>query len=77
MLYCNKCQSPISEKRIKSILDATDGKHLPTECEKCSNPGKPFGLLTYSHKTAGEVVMLSNPSKEQKRQMIRCYNRSR
>jgi hypothetical protein len=77
-MKCIECQDEIPEERIE-ILNA---KNWPIRCVKCSKVQPKMGFLIYSHKTAGEIVVIPNNSdgthnEESIRQGNRAYHRAR
>jgi hypothetical protein len=78
-LRCSSCDVVIVPGRIEAILEATGD--LPSSCRECAektpNKGKKVGFMIYSHKTAGECIVLDANNKEHIRQARRVYRRSR
>lgn len=66
---CKSCGEKIPEIRLEIFPDTVF-------CVKCTNdPPKRFGLMSYSHKTAPELIMTSG--EENIRKLQRDFNRER
>jgi hypothetical protein len=67
---CIHCFQPITAERIDSL------GHVKV-CVNCSQTPKHFGLMDFSHKTAGTVVIVNGNEKESIRRMKNAYTRKR
>lgn len=77
-IKCTNCNDVIDQDRIKIWLELT-GKS-PKFCVNCSPEKKNVGFMNYSHKTAGEAVIINmnqSNSRENFRRAKRIYHRSR
>ena len=67
------------------MLKCFCGREIPEEriefgfktCVEHSGAKQSIGFMSYGHKTAGEVVIISGSDKEQQRIARRCYERKR
>jgi hypothetical protein len=66
---CVTCGDTISDIRL-AALDTNI-------CIKCSKVPKVFGLMDYSHKTAGAIVIVDGGDRESIRRMKNVYTRKR
>lgn len=78
MAQCLECGVEIPEERLAILKE----KGWPMHCVKCSKVQAPAVFMIYSHKTAGEVMIVpNNPdgtrNEELVRQAERAYRRSR
>jgi hypothetical protein len=62
------CGEPIPQERAEFGFNT---------CVKHSSAKPSVGFMSYGHKTAGEVVIISGNDEEQKRIARRCYERKR
>lgn len=69
MYRCEVCDEVIPEGRVE--LGYTD------RCKNHSNAVRHYGLMDYSHKTAGSVVIHRGGNKESIRRMQAVYRRKR
>lgn len=53
-MYCLKCGKTIPHDREECIIDF----NLPQSCYDCSTVEAPVVFMNYSHKTAGEILVV-------------------
>lgn len=75
---CIDCGSPIPEERLEILTE----RGWPLHCIKCSKVEAPVAFMNYTHKTAGDIVVVpNNPDGtrdlEKVRIAERVYRRSR
>lgn len=70
MKTCSNCFMVIPEARLQALPGCTT-------CVYCSTTPKHFGLMEFSHKTAGSVVIVDGEDKESIRRMKNCFHRRR
>jgi hypothetical protein len=70
MRTCVNCFRVIQEARLQALPGCTT-------CVDCSSTPKHFGLMDFSHKTAGSVVIVDGGDKESIRRMKMVYERKR
>lgn len=78
MVQCIECGAQIPKERLVILRS----KGWPTHCVKCSRVQAPAAFMIYSHKTAGELMIIpNNPdgtrNEELVRQAERAYKRAR
>lgn len=66
---CRKCGAKIPAERLEVLPDTKT-------CIACSYVTVPTGFMDYSHKTAPELVILSDNAEEQRRAR-RAFRRAR
>jgi hypothetical protein len=71
-MKCEKCGNTIPKERAKFLNEF--GR--PPHCASCSEENKTMTLMEYSHKTAGEIVIVPNDP-EAKRKAMNAYRRTR
>jgi hypothetical protein len=70
---CKYCREFIDEDRLEFLVES--GRTLV--CQKCSTESRAVGFLSYSHKTAPELVMIPANNKEKIRRCERVNRRAR
>ena len=70
MKTCSQCFCVIPQARLDAIPGCTT-------CVNCSSTKPYFGLMDFSHKTAGSVVIVDGNDKESIRRMKMVYERKR
>jgi hypothetical protein len=71
-MRCSVCNKKIAKSRAEFL--SITGRE-PT-CVKHSGEDKRLTLMEYGHKTAGEIVVVTDDP-EQRRMALRAYHRSR
>lgn len=77
-MNCIDCGNEIPKERVEILKD----KNWPMRCVNCSKVEGPVGFMIFSHKTAGEVMIIprnedGTNNTEALRQAERAYKRSR
>jgi len=72
-MVCNYCKSMIPEGRVEFLTEY----NRPIVCIDCSTEQRAVGFLSYSHKTAPELVMVPANNKESIRRCDRVNRRAR
>ena len=70
---CRYCHSSIPEGRLEFLIEY----NKIITCVSCSNEQRAIGFLSYSHKTAPELVMVPANNKESIRRCERVNRRAR
>jgi hypothetical protein len=72
-MTCIHCKSLIDQDRYEFIEEF----NRPMVCKECSTEQKAVGYMSYSHKTAPQLVMVPSNAKETIRILNRANRRSR
>lgn len=72
-MLCRYCQSVIDNDRLEFLTEF----NRPMVCKDCSTEQRAVGFLSYSHKTAPELVMIPANNKENIRRCERVNRRAR
>lgn len=72
-MLCRYCQSVIDNDRLEFLTEY----NRPMVCKDCSTEQRAVGFLSYSHKTAPELVMIPANNKENIRRCERVNRRAR
>lgn len=72
-MLCRYCQSVIDDDRLEFLTEF----NRPMVCKDCSTEQRAVGFLSYSHKTAPELVMIPANNKENIRRCERVNRRAR
>lgn len=72
-MICVYCQSMIDSDRLEFLMES----NRTLVCKDCSTEQRAVGFLSYSHKTAPELVMIPANSKENIRRCERVNRRAR
>lgn len=72
-VHCRYCHSSIPEGRLEFLIEY----NKIITCVSCSNEQRAIGFLSYSHKTAPELVMVPANNKESIRRCERVNRRAR
>jgi hypothetical protein len=72
-MICRYCQGMIDQDRLEFLIDS----NRPFVCKECSTEQRAVGFLSYSHKTAPELVMIPANNKENIRRCQRVNRRAR
>lgn len=72
-MLCRYCQSVIDNDRLEFLTEF----NRPMICKDCSTEQRAVGFLSYSHKTAPELVMIPANNKENIRRCERVNRRAR
>jgi hypothetical protein len=72
-VLCRYCQSVIDNDRLEFLTEF----NRPMVCKDCSTEQRAVGFLSYSHKTAPELVMIPANNKENIRRCERVNRRAR
>jgi len=72
-MVCNYCKSMVDNDRLEFLIE-TNRKIV---CKDCSVENRAVGFLSYSHKTAPELVMIPANNKESIRRCDRVNRRAR
>jgi hypothetical protein len=75
MVYCEKCNREIPQRRIEAFLERTG--QLPTTCVNCSNTRHYIGFQVFGHKTGGTCIVIDPKNREMLRQAVRADKRAR
>ena len=72
-MNCRYCHNDIDSDRLEFLTEY----NRPLVCIECSTEQKAVGFLSYSHKTAPELVMIPANNKESIRRCDRVNRRAR
>lgn len=72
-MNCVSCFGQIDTERYEFLVEF----NRPIVCKNCSTEKRAVGFLSYSHKTAPELVMISANRKEDIRKCHRVNRRGR
>lgn len=72
-MLCRYCQGVIDSERLEFLTEY----NRPMVCKDCSTEQRAVGFLSYSHKTAPELVMIPANNKENIRRCERVNRRAR
>ena len=72
-MFCKYCDSQIDYERYSFLLET----NRTMVCKSCSVENRAVGFLSYSHKTAPELIMIPANNKENIRRCKRVNRRAR
>ncbi len=72
-MICQYCNSMMDNDRVEFLIEY----NRPIVCKDCSTEQRAVGFLSYSHKTAPELVMVPANNKESIRRCDRVNRRAR